>query len=499
MGISDALSIASSGLHSTEHALAVASQNVANASTTGYVKEVATQVAVSYGGIGGGVAVGATARDVNTALENLLYTKNADVSSYATLDNALSAISAVQGTTSSDSTTSTGTLSDVLGTLQSAFTTLSATPSDSTAQRTVVSDAQTVADTVNKLASAYQSERQTAQDSIVSTVSTINTDLTTIGSMSKQIMTLKAQGVDTADLENQRAAVMQDLSTQTSVSFSATANGDMLVRTSTGLALPTRPTTDGVTIPTSAWPLSTSAATLTSTSSVPAITLNGADVTSGLSGGTLGANIQLRDQTLPTMQAQLDSFSSALANRFDAQGLTLFSDSAGALPGSSSTQAPPDGVVGFSSMLSVNPAVTADPRLVVTGTRASSSTSSIIGNVLSYTFGTTLADGTAQPAAPSQGLGASGTLSTGYAGTLSLGSLATALTANQASVISGASSSLQVATAAQTSLQTKVGTVSGVDTDSEMSTIVTLQNAYAANAKVVAAVQSMFASLIAAV
>ena len=65
---------------------------------------------------------------------------------------------------------------------------------------------------------------------------------------------------------------------------------------------------------------------------MPAITLGGNDVTAQLQGGSLGAQIALRDPTLPTLQANLDEFAQTLSTRFAAQGLTLFTDAAGAVP-----------------------------------------------------------------------------------------------------------------------------------------------------------------------
>jgi len=498
MGLTDALSIANSGLYANEYALNVAAQNIANAGTAGYVKEDTTLSASTSAGVGTGVRVGATALDTNDALQNMLYGKNADVASYTTLSNTLSALSPLQGTTSSDTSATTDTLTDDLTTLENAFTALSATPDDSTAQGTVISDAQNLAANISTLSQAYQAERQTAEDTTAATVATVNTDLTTIGSLSTQIISLKAQHIDTADLENQRAGVMSDLSSQLSVSFSTTTTGDVLVKTADGTALPTRPTTNSVTLPSSTWPLSTSDTPLTAGSDAPAISLNGTDVTTSLTGGTLGANIQLRDTILPKMQAQMDSFSYSLASRFDAQGLTLFTDGDGNMPASAPTTTTPAGIVGLSSTLQVNPQIIANPSEIVSGTNAGDS-DSVIADVLSYTFGTQLADGSTQPAAPTSGLGPGGTLSTGYSGAQSLGSLATALTAQQASVIAGATTSLTTASSVQTTLQAKVASISGVNTDDELSSIVTLQNAYAANAKVVSAVQSMFSSLIDAI
>ena len=43
-------------------------------------------------------------------------------------------------------------------------------------------------------------------------------------------------------------------------------------------------------------------------------------MTSQLRGGRIGANIALRDTTLPTDQAELDEFAQNLASRFDGAG-----------------------------------------------------------------------------------------------------------------------------------------------------------------------------------
>ena len=50
--------------------------------------------------------------------------------------------------------------------------------------------------------------------------------------------------------------------------------------------------------------------------------------------------------------------------------------------------------------------------------------------------------------------------------------------------------------AVQTTLATKLSAQSGVNMDTEMSTMIELQNAYGANAKVIAAVQAMWTQLL---
>ena len=127
------------------------------------------------------------------------------------------------------------------------------------------------------------------------------------------------------------------------------ANGDVLLTTTSGVTLPTH----GV-----ANPLATTGATVSPNTSypgggIPAITLGGVDVTAGLQGGAIGANITLRDTTLPTYQAELDEFSQNLAAGFSAQSLPLFTDEAGTVPAGGGVPVQ-SGYVGFAAQIQVN-------------------------------------------------------------------------------------------------------------------------------------------------
>ncbi|MBS1095378.1 flagellar hook-associated protein FlgK [Gluconobacter wancherniae] len=504
LGLNNALSIATSGLSATQQAMAVASQNVANAGTSGYIKEIANVQSNVAGGIGYGVSTVATTLATNDQLQRVLYAQNADVANYQATSNSLSAITALQGSTSADSGSS-GTLSDLLGNVQSDLLSLSSTPTSSSAQSSVVSAAQSLVQSVNTLGKTYQNQRQSAQDSIVSTVSDINTNLTTIGTLSTQIMTLKASGQSTADLENQRFTALSSLSSEIGVNWRVSGNGDMTITTTNGTTLPTHNRTSAGEAVSSTWPLTTSSAEVTvdkaypgttKANAIPGIMLNGRDVTSSLSGGSLGANITLRDTTLPTMQAQLDAFASTTANRFQAQGMTLFTTSTGTLPGSSSSTLTPAGTLGFAQDMQVSATYTADPSQLVNGSAGSTTT---VTNVLQYAFGLTLADGTAQPSSDSSSLGLNGNLSTGYSGNQTILDLATTLTSSQAATANSASNSLTLSQTSQSNISTSFNTSSGVSVDTEMANVVSLQNAYAANAKVVSTVQSMFSALLNAV
>ncbi len=490
MDLNAALSIATSGLYAVDGQINVASQNIANANTAGYTDEVAANQSVVAGDQVSGVRIGAATRVTAPALQTSLYAQNAVVAYQTTLSNAYSAVTSVEGSTSS-STGSSGSLSAYVSTLQSDFTALDSNPSSSVQQQVVVNDASALATGVQSLASTYATQRQAASDSIGSSVANMNQQLGQIGSLSHQIASLRVMGESTAGLEDQRQGVMTQLSSEIGVKFQEQPNGNMLVTTSTGLSLPTNATTGPFSYAGGAILAGDSYNGSPARSTVPGILLDGQDVTSSLTGGTIGANIMLRDTTLPTDMAELDSFSSTVAQRFASQGLSLFTDGSGTVPAATAL------AVGFSTVMQVNPTVLVSPSLVVSGTAASAS--SVVASVLNYTFGLQASNGVPQPVVATTGLGVSGTLSIPYSGTGTLSDFAANLTAAQGNDAANAADELTTQTAVQSALQTNISSVSSVSIDSEVSKMTALQNTYTANAKVIAAVQAMFTSLLAAV
>ncbi len=485
MTISAALSIATGGLANINSQLALVSQNVANASTPGYSVEIGTQQSLVADGVGLGVRTGPATRDVDAALQAEVFSQNATVAGLQTRQNALQAIDAVQGTPGQGSD-----IASLIGNLQDQFSTLLNDPSSQAQQSQVVSAATTLAQGINTLSDAYTTQRQTAQDNIVAEVATLNSTLGNIGGLSNQIVALKASGQSTADLENQRDAAVATLSQLASVKVLEQPNGDVLITTTAGLTLPTHGTTN---------PLSTSDVNIAPNDfypngGIPAITLGRVDVTSQLQGGQIGANIALRDTTLPTDQAELDELAENTASRFSANGLTLFTEPDGTLP----VNTPPptqSGYVGFANSIQVNPAVQTNPSMVRDGdippVPALTGYTGIINVVLNNVLG-------GNPPLVSQvsGLGPAANLNAPYVSPTTLGQLASTILAAQSQDSATTTNQLATEQAVQTTLSSKLSSQSGVNMDTEMSNMIQLQNAYGANAKIIAAVQSMWTQLL---
>lgn len=502
MSLSAALAIASGEIGNINAQFSLIGHNIANAATPSYAVEEVAQQSVTAGGVGLGARLGVTGRSVDTSLQASLFAQNGTVASLQARATALQPIDAAEGAPGSGND-----IASLLGTLTNQFAALETDPSSATQQNAVVTAANSLAQQINAVSNAVQNARQATQDTIVSDVGTLNQTLATIGSLSKQIVAAKAAGQSTADLQNQRDAAIGTLSGLLSINVLPQANGDVLLATTGGLVLPT----DGTALATSA--ASLGAGSYAPSGGVPAITLGGRDVTAQLQGGALGAQITLRDQTLPTLQANLDEFAHTLSTRFAAQGLTLFSDAAGNVPagGGVPVQA---GYLGYASEIQVNPAVAANPALVRDGTNAVAGSAggasaftpnppggpagfnTLIGRVLDFALGAEVQSGVAQPPAATVGLGPSGTLAAGFAPPVDLAQQATAVVAQEASTSAGVSSQLTEAQGVQSTLQTKLAAGSAVNIDTEMSTMIQLQNAYAANARVMTSVQAMWTQLL---
>jgi len=505
MSLDSALGLATSSLANIGLAYGVISQNVANASTPGYATEQTTQIALDAGGIGLGVKSGPTMLATDQSLQAALYGQNAIASADSTTNAALTALQPSLGAVGQGTD-----LGSLLAQVQNGFSALLNDPSNQPQQQQVVGAAQSLTQQINALAGAYGQAQQNAQNALVSQVSQLNTALGQIGALSNQIIPLKAQGGSTADLENQRNALLTSVSALVDARFSEQPNGDMLVFTTGGAQLPTHATN-----PLSIANATTGPSVFYPGGGLPGIELGTTDITSQLTGGSIAANLTLRDTTVPTYAAELDEFSQHLAGNFSAQGLNLFTDAQQNVPQSGGTPVQTN-YLGFSASITVNPAVLGNPALVVNGTQAVAGSPTgasaftpnpndlpgftvMIDRVLNYALGPDVQAGVPQPAANTVGLGASGTLSAPFTAPATLADFATDITASQSADSASATTAATDSTATQQSFSGQLQSATGVDMDSQMSLMIQLQNAYGANAKVISAIQSMESTLLQAV
>jgi flagellar hook-associated protein 1 FlgK len=310
VSINSATYIALSGMMATQVQLEVASANISNADTAGYTDKTAQQVAVVNAGVGAGTTISGIGSTIDKALLKSLIDSVSALDASDTTNNYLNNLQALYGATTGSNGTGTS-IANTLASLESALSSLSSNPSDATAKASVVSALDTTLTQLRSISAGIQNQRSNADKDIDADVDAVNKQLKLIGSLNIQIQQAKAAGQPTGDLEDQRNTALQSVASQMNVQYFTTSGGSLQVYTASGQAL----------VDTTVHTLSyTPASTVTSsTTYIPGgsggfggITVNGIDVTAQIASGNIGALIDLRDDTLPDAQAQLDQLATQL-------------------------------------------------------------------------------------------------------------------------------------------------------------------------------------------
>ncbi len=471
MSISAAISNAVSGLTAASRGTETVSTNIANARTEGYARRELELSARIYER-GGGVSIDGVRRMVNASLlaDNRL--ARAQLGSADTIASFHAALEDAIGTV-----TQAGSLGNLLTAFDAAVVSAAARPDSDTRLSAVLDTAQTLAQKINSIANTIQSARTSAEQTIANDVARLNSALDQVTSLNKQIASLTAQGKDASSMMDSRQAVIDGISAIVPIRQVPRDHGQVALFTTGGAVLldGTNPArvgfsrADPVTVG-----MSLAAGTLSN------LTFNDSQLTSFqqaamFSGGTLGANFAIRDDLAPEYQRQIDAYARDLYDRVSSPevdttlptgGPGLFTDDQSAfLPANES---------GFANRLAVSALVdpTSGGQLwriragMNAGVPGEVGESSLL-NKMSAVLSASRAPG-----------------STNISSSLrTLHSLTAEISSNAASSrIRSEATALQNTTHYE-SLRTAL-LADGVDTDKEMESLLALEQAYSANAKV---------------
>jgi flagellar hook-associated protein 1 len=306
-----ALRIAVNSLMTTQVQMSVASANISNASTTGYTVKTADQVATVTAGVGTGSTITGITSNVDKLLLKSLMQAVSALGAADSSNTYLNQLQALYGTSSGTSSTGTS-LANTIASLESAISSLSGTSSSASLQANAVSALDSLATQLRDTSTGIQKLRSNADQGIASDVSDVNQQLKTIASLNAQIRQAAASNQPTGDLEDQRNTALQDVASKMNVSYFISSSGDMQVYTASGQALVDSSAHQISYTPASSVTAST-AYSPTSSSGFSGITVNGVDVTSQITSGSIGSLISLRDTVLPAAQVQLDQLATQLA------------------------------------------------------------------------------------------------------------------------------------------------------------------------------------------
>ncbi len=308
MSISGSMSSALSGLTAAARSAELISSNIANALTDGYGRRELQVSARSYGA---GVSVVGVSREINQALVADRRIADASTANLSTRLAFVEQLSSAYGSPEEGSS-----LSGRLAAFDTALLAASAEPESTVRQTNVVESARSVAAGIRTISANIQSARSDAEASIAANVATLNSNLAAIGKLNANIAEASGAGRDFSALSDQRQQLIDQISTIVPLREMQRDNGSIALYSTGGAALlDGQPATFGF----SAVNLITPDMTLAS-GALSGLTINGRAVNTGgtgaLVGGSLAANFAVRDDLAPAAQSELDALARDLITRF---------------------------------------------------------------------------------------------------------------------------------------------------------------------------------------
>ncbi len=488
MSISSALSNALTGLNVASRSAEVVSDNVANAMTPGYTRRSIDVSSMVVNGVGSGAAVTGIRLERNEALQSDRRRVDAQLGEASARADAVQRIADRMGAPGE-----IGALAERVTQFEAALTAATNDPGSTTVQANLLDRAKTLASTINQISTENTRIRMEADSTIEQQVGIVNSTLKEISSLNREIQMRAVSGGDTAALMDQRDQLVDRVSSILPIRTSSREDGQIALYSGNGATL-----VDGLVaeIGFSPTPIITSNMTIDN-GMLSGLTLNGRPIPVGngdgpLDGGSLSAQFEIRDSLAPAFDAELDALTGDLISRFQDPAIDPSMDPA-AIPAQAGlfTDAglsfDPTLQQGLASRISVNTAV--DPSSggdlwrLRDGIYAAAQ-GDVGENGVLVAMTNAFGDMRTPPAGSGLQVGAS---FAGFVSEMSSNLFGEAMQAGEKSSYLGSYNDV---------LRSEEASISGVDTDRELQQLILIEQAYAANARVISVADNLIRSLL---
>jgi flagellar hook-associated protein 1 FlgK len=445
--ISSSLATAVQSLVADTGALQVTNNNIANANTPGYSRQVpifqeATPTEDGNLSMGNGVVL----EGFQSVRDELVSSQiQQETGAQSSANAELSTLQQIQPTF----TTSTQDIGTEMSALFASISSLSTDPTSSSARQAVLTAGSNVATAFNTASSVLTTQQNALNTPVTQDVNQINQLSQQIAALNPQIAAQTASGQDGGTLEDQQTQLVLQLSALTNVSVTQTADGETVT---TGNGTP-------LVVGSQSYALQ---ATVGSNGMEQVLDQNGTNITTSITSGDLGGTVQTRDTTIPALLTQLDTLANQFGTAFNAAQAKGFDQNGN--PGTDFFSLPTT-VAGSAAAITV--ALTS-PAQVAASSDGTAGSSGNLANLSAVQ--TTALPGGATP-----------------------GDTYADLVYQVGSLTSNANSESSATTASLLQLNDQLSSVSGVSVDEEATNLITYQTAYQAAARVVTTIQAMFA------
>lgn len=306
-GLLNALNSARTSLEVNQKSIEIIGNNISNVNTAGYSRqkaEFATYPAMNFGDffIGQGVKIVNVSREHDVFIEQQLKQKAVDFGLQDALTRPLSELERVFTITDDNISTDINNFFDSLQEL-------TANPSDLVQRNNVILQGDVLATSFNNAVNDLNSIKENINDTIVSKLDAVNSQIREIADLNDRIYSIEIQGQTANSARDQREMVAKDLAKTVGAQSYEDKNGMLSVQLPGGL-----PLVQGL------LPMSITADT---TGSDMILQLNAGGVTRNLSEKNLGGAFQglldVRDNLIPEMNGELDKLAYELSVQVNLQ------------------------------------------------------------------------------------------------------------------------------------------------------------------------------------
>jgi flagellar hook-associated protein 1 len=301
MSLSIALNSAVSGLLVNQRSIQTASQNVANAQTEGYTRQILNRESVAIAGFNGGVAVASLVRAVNEFLVKEQRGQVTALGGVSVDQQYLKLTQDLFGRPGSDASLG-ARLTDLGQRIQA----MSIEP-ESGARRTAVVDAAVaLAQDLNRASNTVTTLRLEAEREIGTAIGEINVALQDVVTLNREIAQGTIANQNVSELQDQRDKALSVISNYMGIQTFERGFGEVVIYTDRGEAL----------LDSQAVTLSYNTSSIANLDTVfDNIRIGATPITNTITSGRLRGLLDMRDGTLIDLQAQLDALTAQLRDQ----------------------------------------------------------------------------------------------------------------------------------------------------------------------------------------
>jgi flagellar hook-associated protein 1 FlgK len=300
------MGVALQSLLAQQGAMAVVANNIANANTPGYSREIPV-LEENPPTLSGNTMVGAGVRmsSVESVRDNILSLRiQQETSQQSSLNSYVNSMDQVQ---SLFNETQGGGLQSYLSGFFNSLQSLTTDATSSPLRQAVMTAGQDLASAISQRSQNLSTIQQGLDQSVVQTVQQVNQLTSQVANLNQQIQTVSNAGDSPGSLEDRRDEVLANLSNLVDTAVIYANDGTVTVTTSSGAMLVSGNQSDALT---------TQLDSATGTHSVLA---QGSDITSSIAGGQLQGLINARDHGIPSAQSALDNLAAGLTSAVNKQ------------------------------------------------------------------------------------------------------------------------------------------------------------------------------------